>query len=118
MSAAKNAAKTARLTTNEECAVLERGLARDSASKGNNRTKVGRPKEHRKLRSKLRLYVWTGVFVDYTSGIAFALAYDADHARKLIAKSYVDYDRAMKELAGDPDGVYSRPHGDCCSGGG
>jgi len=66
---------------------------------------------------KLRLYVWPGVFVDYTSGIAFALAYDADHARRLIAKSYVHYDRAMKELAGDPD-VYSRPHGDHCSGGG
>lgn len=71
---------------------------------------------------KLRLFVWADVFCDYTSGIAFALAYDADHARKLIVRSYlsgsrIHYDRVMKELADDPK-VYSRPHGDSCSGGG
>lgn len=38
----------------------------------------------------MKLFVWDGVFVDYTSGIAFALATDADEARRLVADAYID----------------------------
>ena len=36
-------------------------------------------------KKKLKLYVWEGVLEDWTSGIMFALAENADDARKLIA---------------------------------
>jgi len=32
----------------------------------------------------LKLYVWEGVFTDYTDGIAFALAASPEQARELI----------------------------------
>lgn len=34
--------------------------------------------------SKMRLYVWDNVLRDYTAGIAFAIAPDAEDARKQI----------------------------------
>lgn len=67
---------------------------------------------------KLRLYVWEGVFADWSSGIGFALAYDADHARRLILKSRGFQSKDdEKDLAAKPR-VYSRPHGGSVSGGG
>lgn len=36
----------------------------------------------------MKLFVWTDVLTDYTSGIAFALAENADEARKLILEKY------------------------------
>ena len=33
---------------------------------------------------KLKLFVWEGVLTDYTSGVIFALARDAQHARELV----------------------------------
>jgi hypothetical protein len=38
------------------------------------------------MRSKLRLFIWTGFCPDYTSGLAFAIAKDESEARKLIEK--------------------------------
>lgn len=35
---------------------------------------------------KLKLFVWENVLNDYTSGIMFALAYDVDHAKKIILR--------------------------------
>lgn len=37
---------------------------------------------------KLKLFVWEGVLTDYTSGIVFALAYNKEHARALVAEKY------------------------------
>ena len=36
----------------------------------------------------LRLYVWRDVLCDYTCGVAFAIAPDADTARRLICEKY------------------------------
>ena len=36
----------------------------------------------------LKLYVWTDVLTDYSSGIMFALAESADHAREIIHQEY------------------------------
>ncbi|MFA5300454.1 MAG: hypothetical protein WC389_19890 [Lutibacter sp.] len=36
---------------------------------------------------KLKLYVWEKVLTNYTSGVMFALAENAEHARKLICES-------------------------------
>jgi hypothetical protein len=36
---------------------------------------------------KLKLYVWDGVLTDYTSGMIVAMAYDIDHARRLVCKA-------------------------------
>lgn len=81
------------------------------------------------MKKKLKLYVWTDVFCDYTSGIAFALATSPDHARKLIARNYMPAsqktakDRAYwrrivnKELVSEPQ-VVTRAAGFQQSGGG
>lgn len=37
---------------------------------------------------KLKLFVWDFIFRDYTSGMAAVLAYDADHARRLLIKEH------------------------------
>lgn len=39
-----------------------------------------------KRKPKLKLYVWEGVYMDWTSGLAFALASSPEHARELILK--------------------------------
>jgi hypothetical protein len=39
------------------------------------------------MKSKLKLYVWTGFCPDYTSGLAFAIARDETDARKQIEKA-------------------------------
>lgn len=75
---------------------------------------------------KLQLYVWEGVFCDYSDGVAFALAGSADEARALIALDYcgkmgkVDQayvDRCYKELAGDPRCVAGKAGFLVCGGG-
>lgn len=43
-----------------------------------------------KKRKKLKLFVWTDHDSDYTSGLAFAVARDEAHARKLVVKENGD----------------------------
>jgi hypothetical protein len=45
-----------------------------------------------KLSRKLKLYVWRDVYTDYTPGVAFALAENAEQARQMIVDqvNYVD----------------------------
>jgi len=38
------------------------------------------------MKTKLKLFIWTGFCPDYTSGLAFAIARDETDARKLIEK--------------------------------
>jgi hypothetical protein len=45
----------------------------------------------------LRLYVWEGILTDWTDGIAFALAWDADHARSMLIESGCPADELTKE---------------------
>lgn len=72
---------------------------------------------NKKKPTKLKLYVWEGVFTDYTSGIAFAMARDVDHARRLIAKEMGLTESDKSELCTTPK-AYSCPHGGGCRGGG
>jgi hypothetical protein len=71
---------------------------------------------------RVKLYVWEGVFNDYTEGIAFALARTVREAREVIARTWPNYDRAMQELAGKPAVIRihdtMRPRGWQQSGGG
>lgn len=57
-------------------------------------------------RKKLKLFVWEGVLADYSSGIAFALAYSVDEARMLVLKK-LGYDsntpkRLLTEFDSEP----------------
>ena len=65
---------------------------------------------------KLKLYVWTNVLKDYTSGIAFALAESPDHARYLICREkpgkygyFLDGHPSISRFRGnyDPDAIYN-----------
>jgi len=38
------------------------------------------------MKSKLKLFIWTGFNRDYTEGLAFAIAKDETEARKLVKK--------------------------------
>jgi len=55
----------------------------------------------------MKLFVWKNVLTDYTSGIAFALAENADEARKLIIdkyekeESYIS-DKLVSDLNAEP----------------
>ena len=55
----------------------------------------------------MKLFVWKNVLTDYTSGIAFALAENADEARKLILdkhvkeRSFID-DTLVSDLNAEP----------------
>lgn len=73
-------------------------------------------------RSEIKLYVWEDAFGDYYPGIAFALARTAQEAREVIARTYVNYDSAMRELADKPAVIRihdtMRPRGWQQSGGG
>lgn len=53
---------------------------------------------------ELKLYVWEGVFTDYTSGMAVALAYDVRQARRLVTETMGSWsaDWVKQELAGRP----------------
>lgn len=67
---------------------------------------------------KLKLYVWEGVLTDYTSGIAFALAYSAKEARQLIiAQHGYATGQLIEDLKARPS-VYAKPFGLSMYGGG
>jgi hypothetical protein len=38
------------------------------------------------MKTKLKLYIWTGFSPDYTRGLAFAIAHDESEAKRLIEK--------------------------------
>ncbi len=57
----------------------------------------------------MKLFVWEGVLYDHTSGIAFALAENADEARMLIYEKYKQdhkhsqiIDELISDLKADP----------------
>ena len=51
---------------------------------------------------KMKLFVWQGIFTDYTSGIAFAIAPNVEDARRqlMVGNETSDYHKA--ELASTP----------------
>lgn len=57
-------------------------------------------------RAPLKLYVWNQVFRDYTTGIAVALAHDAEEARQMIVEQmgYAHEDLANSPQVFDPQG--------------
>ena len=70
------------------------------------------------MAKKLKLYVWENVLEDYTSGIMFALATDADHARKVILEAGGEGMHSVeKDLKQEPD-CYEDPTGFFLYGGG
>lgn len=64
----------------------------------------------------LKLFVWEGVLIDYTDGIMFALAYDVEHARKIILKKN-NLDAVRRDIKNKPD-IYRTPKGFAVYGGG
>lgn len=40
------------------------------------------------MKSKLKLFIWTGFSPDYTDGLAFAIAKDQSEAEKLVIKEH------------------------------
>ena len=68
------------------------------------------------MRKKLSLYVWEGVLCDYTCGAMFALAHDAEEARRVILAK--ENSSSIKEgLGGEPE-VITKPEGFLVWGGG
>ena len=50
------------------------------------------------MKTKLRLFIWTGFCPDYSGGLAFAIAKDETDARKLIKKEMADEPYEWGEL--------------------
>lgn len=73
-----------------------------------------RKRQRAKSKKPLKLFVWEGVLKDYTAGAAWALARDAEHARKLIAEAM---GRFESDLAIEPE-IVTRPKGFYVYGGG
>jgi hypothetical protein len=63
----------------------------------------------------LKMYVWTDVLCDYTSGMICVLAYSLDHAREEARKILTPH--YHYEVDTLPD-VYSSPQAVCVYGGG
>lgn len=63
---------------------------------------------------ELKLFVWTGFAPDYDNGLAFALATDETHARKLIIRrlKYTPEDWGTLEIR-----KTTTPYGHCVTGG-
>ena len=66
------------------------------------------------MKAQMKLYVWHGVFTDYTNGIAFALATSEEQARHEVAFAMSDgcyrpdssYKLRYDELKGKQPDVY------------
>lgn len=67
------------------------------------------------MQKNLKLYVWTGVLCDYTSGLAFALATSKEHALKLLSKNLGK--EAVDELRATVPEVYTSSHAEYIFGG-
>jgi hypothetical protein len=69
-----------------------------------------------KAKRKLKLFVWENCLTDYTSGVMFALAYDAEQARMMIREK----DKVAGgtgDLGAEPK-VITKPEGFAVWGGG
>lgn len=67
----------------------------------------------------MKLYVWEGVLADWSDGIAFAYARDAEHARRLVLRKVSSgpaRERLKAELAAKPK-VFGRAVGYAQHGG-
>ncbi len=67
------------------------------------------------MKKTLKLFIWRGVLIDYTPGIAFAMAHTADEAREKIIETakkdgvadwVTDDIKAEPEVHATPFGVY------------
>lgn len=56
--------------------------------------------------AQLKLFVWQDVLRDYTAGIVFALAENADKARKLVRDVHGEY--VESEISREPE-VFDSP---------
>ena len=67
---------------------------------------------------ELKLFVWEGVLQDWTSGIAFAMAYTEEEARRLVREKLgYDIKNDSDEFDETPN-VYYEPAAGYCYGGG
>ncbi len=64
----------------------------------------------------MKLYVWHGVLSDYTSGVMFAFAKNANEARKMILEKYPYSSSVENDLKQKPKS-YSKPVGFAVWGG-
>lgn len=67
------------------------------------------------VKPSLKLYVWEGVFADYSTGIAFALAESNTQAQELIMQ---DRTWGRIELESAPIIINNTPYGTSINGGG
>lgn len=72
----------------------------------------------------MKLYIWEGVLADYTGGIAFAMAKNVAHARRLLLARAKERDpqgatrnTLSLEIARDPDRICAIEGADYCHGG-
>ncbi len=56
---------------------------------------------------KLKLFIWEGVLVDYTSGMVAIYAYDLEHALKLARKKFDKY--VVDDFAGVEPQIVTKP---------
>ena len=70
--------------------------------------------------AEIRMYIWRDVLVDYTSGIAVAMAHSVDEARAMILKQAEPWEVDMlgEDIAKEPDEIYEDPTGVHVWGGG
>lgn len=71
------------------------------------------------MEKTLKLYIWKDVLSDYTDGVIFALATDADSARKIVLKNAKDWEiRSFKAAMSTKPEVHTKPYGFAVWGGG
>ena len=68
----------------------------------------------------LKLFVWEGVFCDYTCGMAVALAHDIEEAKKVMCQRFEEHEvnELINELTDDCLVVVDEPKGFYVYGGG
>lgn len=76
------------------------------------------------VENSLKLYVWYHVLNDYTSGLAFAMAYSVEEARTVILKSYKNNNdwnsnpkQTLYEIYEQEPMIFEHPFGDYIIGG-
>lgn len=70
------------------------------------------------MEKTLKLYIWKNVLGDYTEGVVFALATDADSARKIVLKGAKDWEkRNLKAAMSTKPEVHAKSYGFAVWGG-